>query len=352
MMLLVVLLPPLACHAKGGQTQGQTTAQNGELTLNLDFLKKLGIDVTGIQLISDKGEMGYDYIDLEAEQVLQLLPIPPETNVEELGGTVWISGVRPLPTGHTMIIFSEIAGEDAATEMMGIYDKQGRITDFMQLGDMNQVLLIEADEDYKQGRATMSFTTLTFSSPSEFTLDTTEKEGNWRNDDPESGIPRDLISHDWLRQTVKRYSIDDNGRLTLVQEKEVKREGTIDPDYEQSNAFLKLTTMPMSDITCIDRLNDHANALVDKLGREAYDDEMPYAVQAVLAQYFDCTPDAVLMWIYDHRNSDNLMVHHLQQIFVEGRRDTRTLRRAIAQLPGKQAQTYLSRLTASWRPAE
>ncbi|MBO7608606.1 MAG: hypothetical protein J6S96_00180 [Muribaculaceae bacterium] len=138
-----------------------------------------------------------------------------------------------------------------------------------------------------------------------------------------------------------------------MDEKEIRRQGDIDPDYQRWNAIGNLGHLPASDPNRIERLSEMANELYKQLGRGEYDENPSYHIQMVVAEYFDSNPQTLLQWIYNNRNKKkNLIVEHFEQIFANGWRNKYSLVKAIEQMRDPDAQKYLEDLTAQWGPSD
>lgn len=354
-LLLTTLAAMTLLACKGGNTStdnadAQPAASQATAQLDLGFLKKLGIDVSKLYTIGDTYNFKEfeNLVALENAQVVKLLPMVQSTSDEaEVEEGYYIEAVKALPGGCTMLIFAVEYG-DSGTNLMAIYDKNGNLVDFMDLGNCNEMTPLEYfDDDFKRGKSQATNTVIQFKSPGEFTLDKTVKEGEWQREDESKPVKFTKVM--WLVQTLNTYQVSDNGTLALTDSKELKREGNIDQDYQRWLAIGHLGRLPMSDTTRIDRLNDLANKLVKQMGRQQYDEESAsYHVQMVLAEFYDSNPQALLQWIYKNRNKPNMIVEHFEQIFANNWRNKYTLVKAIEQMKDKNAQKYLEELTAQW----
>ena len=353
LLAALVLMPLIACNANGTSSNAgdQAAPAAAPAKPDLGFLKKMGLDVSKLQAIDDSFdfEQEREFILLEEKaDIFKLLPMV-ESMGEEIDAGYYIGGARALPGGKTMLLYSVEYG-DGGTELMGIYDKNGNLVDFMQLGNCDEHMTIECNDDLTQGKAQITNTIMKFSSPDEFSIDKTIKVADWKRN-KENG-PTSFTKVHWLVQTLSTYEIDGQGRITLVDEKEIKRQGDIDPDYQRRNAIVNLGHLPASDPNRIERLSKMANELYKQLGRGEYDDDPSYYIQQVLAEYFDSNPQTLLQWIYTNRNKKNLIVEHFEQIFANGWRNKYTLVKAIEKMRDPDAQKYLEDLTAQWGPSD
>jgi hypothetical protein len=234
--------------------------------------------------------------------------------------------------------------------MMGIYDKDGKLTDFMQLGNMDEFSDIEENEDYTQGRAQMTNIDLKFTEPGVFTLDKTVKEADWKRDPNSDDGRREPTKVNWLVQILETYSVDDKGHMTLDERKEVRRQGTINKEYESWVAIHDLSRLPISDATRIDQLNDLAGKMKQSLGDQKYADDTGYIVTEAVAEFFGSNADALFQWIYKNRDRSNMIVNHLCKSVAYSYLSKSDLDKAIEQMTDKAAQQYLKQLTADWEP--
>ena len=353
LLAALVLMPLAACNANGTNSNAgdQAAPAAAPAKPDLGFLKKMGLDVSKLQIIDDNFDFEQDreFVLLEkAADIFKLLPMV-ESMSEEIDAGYYIGGARALPGGETMLLYSVEYG-DGGTELMGIYDRDGNLVDFMQLGNCDEHMTIECNDNLTQGKAQITNTIMKFTSPSEFTIDKTHKLADWKRN-KENG-PTSFTKVYWLVQTLSKYSLDGQGHIALVDEKEVKRQGVVDPDYQRRKSISDLAHLPISDPTRIDRLSKKADDLYKQLNNGEYDDDPSYYIQQVLADYFDSNPQALLQWIYKNRNKKNLIVEHFEQIFANGWRNKYTLVKAIEKMRDPNAKKYLEDLTAQWGPSD
>ena len=154
----------------------------------------------------------------------------------------------------------------------------------------------------------------------------------------------------WLVQTMETYSVDGSGHIALDSRKEVKREGTPNEEYESSTAINDLARLPMSDATRIDKLNELAGKMKQTLGEQKYADGAGYNVMSAIGEIFASNPDAFFQWIYKNRDSNGLIVEHLQKSITYSYLSKTVLDEAISQMTDKAAQKYIKDLTAGWQP--
>ena len=353
LLAALALMPLVACNANGTNSNAgdQAAPAAAPAKPDLGFLKKMGLDVSKLQTIDDSFDFGQEreFVLLEKNaDIFKLLPMV-ESMSEEIDAGYYIGGAKAMPGGKTMLLYSVEYG-DAGTELMGIYDKNGNLVDFMQLGNCDEYMTIECDDNMTKGKAQITNTIMKFTSPSEFTIDKTNKLADWKRNS-EKG-PISITKVYWQVQTLSKYSLDNQGHIALVDEKEVKRQGVVDPDYERRKSVSDLAHLPMSDPTRIDRLSKKADDLYKQLNNGEYDDDPSYYIQQVLADYFDSNPQALLQWIYKNRNKKNQIVEHFEQIFANNWRNKYTLVKAIEQMKDKNAQKYLEELTSQWGPRD
>lgn len=348
LLMVLTITPLVACTATGNENKSETAAEastiGNNLPLDLTFLKKMGVDVEKFHDNNDEN-MNFDVADLSEEQVLKLLPMVSRKDADEILHEHYIKGVKALAGGFTMLLYGIETGDDASTELLAIYDKDGKLTDYMQLGDYDAFIIGEANDDDTKGTAEATTTKITFPSPSEFIMDRTNKEGSWTYG--ENGFS-ELTDLKWLVQTIKRYTVDNQGHMTLVEQKEVKREGNVSPDYDPT--FDDLYMLPMSTPDRIDRLNKAINDRIKKQGREAYLEDMPYMVSETVGEYYAADPEGMLMWIYKNRETPNMIVEHLKQAFVYGWLDKSMLDQVIEEMDDTAAQDYVYDLAMQWKP--
>lgn len=354
LMAAIAMMPLLPCNAYGASTDAtEKSAPAAPQKPDLSFLTTMGLDVSNLAIINDVCESSFDFIDLNKEQVLKLLPMAQFLyggEIEIYDGRYYIYAAKALPDGYTLLLYGWETGDDASLQMMAIYDKDGNITDFMQLGNMGEFSDIEQNDAYTQGRAQMTNVDMKFTAPAVFALDKTVKEADWeRNPNNEDGR-REATRVYWLVQTLETYSVDGKGHIVFDGRKDIKRQGTLDKEYELWTTIYDLSRLPMSDATRIDKLNDLAGKMKQMLGDQQYDDGTAYIVISAINEFFATNPDALFQWIYKNRDSNDLIVRHLQESIVNSYLDKALLDKAIGQMTDKAAQKYIKDLTASWEP--
>ena len=350
MLMALTIVPLVACNATNSGNKAETAAEaagDTNLPLDLGFLEKQGVDVSKIKDICDLGSEYFMGASLDEEQVLKLLPMVALMGEDEISRGYEIRGARALPGGFTMLLYSVETGDDSTTELLAIYDKSGKLTDYMQLDDWDQFEVIESDDAFTKGRAHVTDTKLAFTKPNEFTLDETVREGNWERVGDDAPMPRELTHVKWLVETLKRYTLDDKGHMTLAEEKIVKSEGDVDPDYK-ADPIMKLYLLPASDPNRIDRLNNMVNDMIKKQGLQDFDDERGWSTQFVVSEIFAGSPETLLNWIYKNRNSKSEVAEYLKKSITSGWRDKEILEQQIEKMSDKTAQQYLKELTAQW----
>lgn len=324
---------------------------SSNLPLNLGFLEKIGVDVSKILELSNIDREFFDGT-LEKEQVLTLLPMLSRMSTDELDRDYNIRGAKALPHGLTMLLYSVETGDDSTTELLAIYDKDGVLTDYMQLEDWDGFAVLQCDASFDKGLAEVTDTKLTFASPSEFVLDETVKEGSWHREGDDGSISSDLTDLRCLVQTLRRYSIDDRGHMALVEEKVVKREGKFAPESER-NPIYYFYRLPASDHSRIDRLNEMVNERIAQASsEEEFEEENGFVIQMVVGEIFAASPDALLNWFYKNRKTKSALVGYFKSIFADGWVEKSVLDQEIDKLPDAAAKKYLKNLTASWTPGQ
>ncbi|MBO7608607.1 MAG: hypothetical protein J6S96_00185 [Muribaculaceae bacterium] len=355
LLMALTITPLVACNANNGSSDAaadQAAPTAAPDKPDLSFLAKLGLDVSNLTIIGDVWEPSAVFVDLNKEQTIRLLPMAQFMNGGEeqiYDGRYYLTAAKALPNGYTMLLYGWSTGDDSSLEMMGIYNRDGNITDFMQLGDMNEFSDNEQNDDYTQGRAQMTDTELKFTAPAEFTLDRTIKEADWQRDPNSEDGGRDITKVYWLLTTEKTYNVDDHGHVKLADQKELKRKGNLDNDYELFLQFDDLANMPISDVTRIDKMNDLANKTKQALGDERFDDTFAYRVISGVSEFFASDPDSLLKWIYKNRKRENLIVRCLMESIENSYIEKSMFDNAINQLTDNDAKQYLKELTATWK---
>lgn len=354
LMAAITMTPLMACTA-GGANNNATAEQAASGSTapskpNLGFLEKAGIDVSKLEIIGDTYDTevpmneANEIIELEGEQLFKVLPMAQNMTEDALGGGGFdIHAAKALPGGYTLLIISSWSGDapDSNRELMAIYDGEGHLTDLMRLGDIDEFMVTDQNEEFTQGQAEATSTVIKFV-PDGFTIDKTIKMGDWKCD-TEVARPSQVTNVQWMVQTLETYGIDKQGQIMFKDRKELKREGEVKQD-ETSVQLDQLSRLPMSDPTRIDQLNNLATSLLKKLGDEAYEDEVAFGVQMVLGEYFESNPQALLQWIFNNRAKEDMILPALQNNFANEYSSKSALGKALEQMSDKTAQKFLKEL--------
>ena len=193
LLSVIALMPLMACNANG--TNSNAAEQSAPAAAapqkpDLGFLKKLGVDVSQLQTMGDKydSDQQWELTALTDEQVFSLLPMVKNMNDGEIEGGYYLEAAKAMPEGHTMLIFAVEYG-DSGAELMGIYDRDGNLTDLMQLGDIREFSTVQCNDEMTQGTAQVTHTTFKFNSPSEFIIDKTVKVADWKRAPGDEALP-------------------------------------------------------------------------------------------------------------------------------------------------------------------
>ena len=353
LMAVIAMTPLMACNAGSANNNAaaeQVAPDASPSKPNHAFLKKAGFDVSKLAIIGDTYDTeapiddATEIIELEGEQLFKVLP-PAQNMTEDAinGGGFDIRAAKALPGGYTLLIISSWSGDapDSSQELMAIYDRNGKLTDLMRLGDINEFLVTDQNDEFTQGQAEATSTVIKFV-PNGFTIDKTVKMGDWKCD-TEVARPSQVTNVQWMVQTLETYGIDDKGHIAFKDRKELKREGNVKQDA-QTVQLDNLSRLPMSDPTRIDQLNNLATRLLEELGDEAYEDEVAFGVQMVLGEYFESNPQALLQWIFNNRAKEDMIVPALQNNFANEYSSKSALGKALEQMSDKTAQRFLKEL--------
>lgn len=349
LMAVIAMTPLMACNA-GGTSNNETAEQAAPGKPNLAFLEKEGLDVSKLEIIGDTYDTevpmneANEIIELEGDKLFKVLPLAQNMTEDAIvGGGFDIRAAKALPGGCTVLILGSWSGDapDSSRELMAIYNGKGQLTDLMRLGDIDEFLVTDQNDEFTQGQAEATRTVIKFV-PDGFTIDKTIEMGDWKCN-TEEARPSQVTNVQWMVKTLETYGIDDKGHIAFKDRKELKREGNVKQDA-QTVQLDNLSHLPMSDPTRIDQLNNLATKLLQELGDEAYEDEVAFGVQMVLGEYFESNPQALLQWIYNHRASEDMIVPALQNNFANEYSSKSALGKALEQMSDKIAQRFLKEL--------
>ena len=347
-LAIVAIMPLISCSAKStdDKSSNPEVAYGNNPAFNTDFLKNLEVDVANIPDLSvPVGEQLPDYSYLKLDQVFRLLPMVKDGGYELSDDIFFIKGAKALAGGYTMLLYGFETGDDASLEMLAVYDKDGKISDYIDLGDMEAFIILKEDEDSRGGTARSTSLTMSFPSAAEFALDRTVKEGGFQFSEERASEVTDCKM---MIESVLRYTVDDKGHLALAEEKEVRRSGAISPKAEYGEKAAMLSLLPMSDPGRIDRLNGFAKEMLAKVGCDDCDEGFCCDILSVVQSYYDSNPQALLEWIYEKRDVENEIVKYLKKTFDDGWRNKHDLTRQIGKLADAGARNYLENLTDGW----
>ncbi|MBQ2235496.1 MAG: hypothetical protein II428_02110, partial [Muribaculaceae bacterium] len=78
LMAAIAMMPLVACNANGGSTNATEQAAPAAAPVqkpDLGFLTAMGLDVSNLTIIDDVWEFSVDFIELNEDQALKLLPM-------------------------------------------------------------------------------------------------------------------------------------------------------------------------------------------------------------------------------------------------------------------------------------
>lgn len=321
---------------------------------DLTFLKKIGVQTTLLTVINDaiSSDNPYEVIMLDDSQALALLPqlqrsVDPEAGLE---GTYYIEAGKALTDGYTML-FMGVEYGDGGNQLIGIYDKNGKLTDLMDNGNWGEFYTMHCNDEMTQGQARITHTTIKFSTPNDFSIDSEIKLCDWTRDVDQEELPNNFTKQYWKLTNKRTHSIDKQGHIVFKGSK-TQSEGEMDGEFKLLYGISEIGKLPFSDSKRIDRLNEKANEMARMLNNHEFDLDFNYYIRMIVNDIYAHTPQQLLQWIYDNRNTKNHIVEEFEQIFSDSWRDKYMLVKDIERMTDKKAQSYLERLTSQWGPSD
>ena len=363
-MMMAAMLLSISCKAnKPATPDASGVAKVEKVKSDFAFLKKLGIDPTDSLLMDERLETAPDKIvmlGLEENQRKALLKgvfEGLEANAEnELDyGAFYIIGVRALPGDYTLVTY-HIEFGDGSSGMVGVYDKNGKLTDCVQVGPWQFRMPEMMNEDCTEGEMRDECNVLTFVSQNKFVVNRTLSRYEFKtttSDRDEFGVTDFKKTKD-LSSIVKEYAytIDKNGRIKTDKPKMKEQKGNT-PESLLIDEIEDLTMRPKYDENVYDLLNELAMRPLVQQTAGGVDDEFGYRLQGSVARLFELNPQDLLKWIAKHRDlKKNQVVTLFESLFSDGVINKYTLYQQIQKMPAGADKDYLEKLTGQWGPAD
>lgn len=322
---------------------------------NFAFLKKLGLNIDNVARLDGKvtfdedNEVITDFTKAQEDALLKVVAEPFRMDDGEIEGGFAIIGIRALPNGHTLILYSVEFG-DGSIKIIAIYDRDGNTTDYINTSNWNDMTGGESNADYTHGTAYGDKTELIFDSPSTFVLDRKHSHFEWTSTKGEYEYKP--TREFWSINKTYSYSISNDGKLTLTG---IKASKTGEPDEEivLLDEIEDFNYSTSNDNSVFDKLN--AIALRPEVKRYADNEEgrMIYSMMNMVQNLYNTKTQQMLKWMSDHRDlNKNALTGLLERCFSDAWIPKEQLVKDINQMPDQSAKTYISELTAQWGPAD
>ena len=350
--LLVLLATLLAgCGSSTDGDKSATSEQTPPAKADLTFLSKMGVDVANIATLSGKVDCNDSTVltSLTDEQVRALFQpvhhfdlLPPEEGVE---GVYSIVGAQALPNQHTLLLF-HIEFGDGATHPMAIYDHNGTMTDYLDLGVWRSVMPDQSGEfapDHGRAFHELAFVEFDPQKP-EFTLKRDYALSDWVDEDGEMKF----TDIHWELLKDYHYSIDDNGHFAQL-DTAIDKKGDVDASDALLDEISDLHYLPATDTTRLDKLLALMQLPDTKKLVDDPEGTAKYRLQGVMQAAFEQNGQIVLQWLAKNRGCND-MIDLLKQLFASGWLRKELMTQELAKMPQGDARNWLEQLTAQWGP--
>ena len=312
------------------------------------FLRSHGIDVSKLNVIDGTFTLdeNTELYPLEGEQLIALLDDVRHmdyyiNHADGRDGGYSIAGVHD--NGFFSIVVYSVEYGDGGEIEMGIYDDQGKLWDFMDLGYWYEYIGCNIDDGPESDAVIRTNTELVFNDDHTFSLNITG-EMHPINVDPS---PSNLMGT--MTKTV-RYGYKD---LRYFDLKEIDVNYSV-PEMGQFLAFddiADLHYVPKSDVYGkLDTLNGliASEAVAADLQNEEYSDAN-YMIIHTVARWLEMTPETVFTWLTYHQNSDkNHLLYFVEDSYKSGVADGAMMKYVVGQMQANKVKKYATQLFQRW----
>ncbi len=324
-----------------------------------DFLKQLGVDVSNVRVIDTGNRFAFDDITesamLEDNQVIALLDdaIHQQYAIDNdlAEGLISIVALCPMPADQMAIIFSHEYG-DGAQKSMGVYNRLGRLTDYVELGYTHDWDSYSIDDDPESEADVRSNTQLMIEAPGQLAIERTDHNCLWTDGDP---MRPEVVGQ---RITIFHYRLDDQGHLQLTSIDKRDTGRLIDKHYRFADLD-NLKMSPMNDATHLDQLNallERDDVRTDMARGEADEDYFSYAADkasVLVGSFFFLNPQQFFAWMAAHRDPAQ---NHLNSIVRDNmasyRYDPFFVVQQATLIADPATRQYIQQLIQDWVPEE
>lgn len=320
------------------------------------FLRTLGIDMKNVALLTDAPFNGGDDAHGEAlntEQYKTLLNDVYHFNrfsgeeLAEMEGNFFITGVRALPGGNTLVVLLVEFG-DGSDNNIAVFDRQGRLTDYLDANTWASMDNTEANEDYTAGTAYSTTGMMQFDSDSEFHVTKCLNLVDWVN---RGQWKLETVATHWTIERTFHYSVDKAGHLTL-QRIDSATDDHADPRMVQEQDIRALQFYPRSQESRLDILNTKATDPDVKRAMDNPDVSVGFQIEQVMYIYYRQNPQQVLNWMASHRGRGNSLLTVFERLFSNNWVRKEELIDEMQRMTDPSARSYMERITAQWGPAD
>ena len=357
-MMAAAMLLSISCKAnKQASPDASGVAKVETVKSDFNFLKKLGIDPTDSLLMEERLETAPDkmvMLGLEENQRKALLGDVFEGEEADYGG-FYIVGVRALPNDYTLVVY-HIEFGDGSDGLVGIYDRNGKLSDCCQTGPWDFKMPETMNDDYTAGVMREEHNVLDMLSKNSFKVTNSVSTYDFvagSADRDELGMNNFKKVKDLMSIAKEfNYSIDKNGRIKMEAPKMLDKKGVTANDLllDEIDGLFKA---PKYDASILDKVNAIAAKPEVKASMGSEDDEFGYRLQSIVNRVFAMNPQGLLKWIASHRDlTKNQVVTIFESLFSEGAVDKYRLYQQIQKMPAGADKDYLEKLTGQWGPAD
>ena len=343
------------CTACSGCSEKQ---QNAAPELNTSMFTKIGINLDSVNVFADKltvDSMPLDPYSLDDSQSKALLNDVYRFDrypADEIEGVNFIVGVKPYGNGCTLVVFLHEFG-DGAQESMALYDAEGHMTDYADVGVWEQVRPQEMNEDYTAGTGFHERVHCVAGPDSTFTLERTMKFGNLALMPDDDGEPSRVECTDskWEIQKRYTYAVDAAKGHFIFKGVDEKTVGEVPQDDLTLDRIEDLSWLPCSDPARLDRFDELATKLNPDRESMNFD-----ALRSIMWRYYNAKPQQVLAWLYDHRTKYTTVASkvemYLEDLFYTGQMRKEILVEDIRLDADTARRQWLDQLTSQWGPGD
>lgn len=311
------------------------------------FLKFNGIDVSKLNIIDGTFTIGEDteLYPLEGKQLIALLDdvrhMDYYINGDGREGIYSIAGVHD--NGHFSIVVYSIEYGDGGCIEMGIYDDNGQLWDFLDLGYWYDSLGCNLDDSPESDAVIHFNTSLTFNKDHTFTL---KIEGEMR---PINNVPSQSNVMGTMTKTMQ-YGYKDR-RYFELKGIDVEYSNPIMEQFLPFTDIANLRYAPKSEVyDKIDTLNDLIvrEDIDADLNQEEYS-EAQYMISQIVTQWLIMDTESVFSWLNYHHQPDKYHVlPFVENCYKDGIIDPGMVNYTVEKFKRGNTKNYATRLLQQW----